>query len=308
MLAFLLLAMTTAAAAQTVPAPQAGRAERDGRTGQTGQPAQAGQPVQAVQADQPAPLAASATAPLEATPSLPASSPGDWHVTVSPYLWAASLRGHADIAGRRADFHMPFSTIFDDLDFSFMGNIEASNGRYGFYIDNVYTSLGQRQHVDGLATHTRLRANWLTGGAFVRAYEQQLGGTTLAGTPRIFAIEPTMGLRWTSLRGSIDTPLGDVSSRVNWTDPFVGLRVETDLTDRWNLSAEADIGGFGMGSEFSANGQVYLGYRLKLFGHDTMLRLGYRALYQDYREHTDYGRAKWSNTMQGPVAGISIRF
>ncbi|WP_233237107.1 hypothetical protein [Bordetella sp. LUAb4] len=303
--------MTTVAAAQTaqtphpVPTPQAAPT---GRMEQTGEIAQPGQPVQATQPVQPARPNTATVTPPESTPSTPASSPSDWHVTVSPYLWAASLRGHADIAGRRADFHMPFSTIFEDLDFSFMGNIEASNGRYGFYIDNVYTSLGQRQHVDGLSTHTRLRANWLTGGAFVRAYEQQLGGSTLAGTPRIFAIEPTMGLRWTSLRGSIDTPLGDVSSRVNWTDPFIGVRVETDLTDRWNLSAEADIGGFGMGSEFSANGQVYLGYRLKLFGHDTMLRLGYRALYQDYREHTDYGRAKWSNTMQGPVAGISIRF
>ncbi|WP_454690132.1 hypothetical protein [Achromobacter aloeverae] len=234
--------------------------------------------------------------------------PDRWHVVASPYLWAGSLRGHADVAGRRADFHLPFSTIFDDLDFSFMGNAEATNGRYGFYLDNVYTSLGQRNAIDGVSTHARLRANWLTAGAFMRVYEQALGGDTLAGTPRVFAVEPTAGLRWTSMHGALDSPIGDASSRVNWTDPFVGLRVQADLDERWNLSAEADIGGFGVGSRLSANGQAYLGYRVRLFGYDTMLRLGYRALYQDYREHTDYGRAKWANTLQGPVAGLSVRF
>ncbi len=233
---------------------------------------------------------------------------GRWHVIASPYVWAASLNGHATLGGRRANFDMPFADIVRDLDFTIMGNIEATNERYGFYFDGVYNSVGQRQHVDGVPVHTKLRANWVSAGAFFRAYEQPLGGQTFHGRPRLFALEPTVGLRWTSLHGIVDSKIGDVSGRAVWTDPTLGLRVIADLDERWNLAAEADIGGFGLDSQFSANGQVYLGYRTTLFGYETLLRLGYRALYQDHRESTEFGRSRWVNTLQGPVAGLSVRF
>ena len=67
---------------------------------------------------------------------------------------------------------------------------------------------------------------------------------------------------------------------------------------------EADAGGFGAGSKLSLNGQVYLGYRTTLLGHNSILRVGYRALYQDYEN----GGFRWDVTQYGPVVGVSMQF
>jgi hypothetical protein len=67
---------------------------------------------------------------------------------------------------------------------------------------------------------------------------------------------------------------------------------------------EGDVGGFGAGTKLSLGGQAYLGYRTYLFGHDSLVRVGYRALYQDY-ESKDFD---WEVTQHGPVLGISTKF
>jgi hypothetical protein len=52
----------------------------------------------------------------------------EWRVIVSPYIWAASLKGNASLAGFETDVDIPFSDTFDHLDFAFMGNVEVTNG------------------------------------------------------------------------------------------------------------------------------------------------------------------------------------
>ncbi|MBK3745901.1 hypothetical protein G3A39_42905, partial [Paraburkholderia aspalathi] len=81
------------------------------------------------------------------------------------------------------------------------------------------------------------------------------------------------------------------------------------LSERWNLFAQADLGGFNTGTKLSANGQAYLGYRTLAFGQPTLLRAGYRAIYQDYRS-TDFTghQLKWDVTEHGPVMGVSVNF
>jgi hypothetical protein len=97
--------------------------------------------------------------------------------------------------------------------------------------------------------------------------------------------------------------------KLQWTDPFIGARIQADLSDRWNLFAEADIGGFNMGSDLSVQGQAYLGYRTHIFNQPALLRFGYRALYQDYEGGDILGHSfKWNVTEHGPVAGISLVF
>ena len=77
-----------------------------------------------------------------------------------------------------------------------------------------------------------------------------------------------------------------------------------DLSDHWTIAGEADVGGFGVGSDFAWNAQAFLGYRTTLFGHPTTFAVGYRALHQDY-DHNDF---EWDVTMYGPVLGAVLRF
>lgn len=232
-----------------------------------------------------------------------------WRVIFSPYIWAASLDGHADILGRRTNIDVPFSDIFKNLDFSAMGNIEVTNGLYGVYFDGQYTKTSQGEQFHSQTLGADITMTSLSAGAFFRAYEMPLEGETVFGGQRVFAIEPTAGVRWTQLKVDFMLDRWSEKRKLQWTDPFIGARVQADLSDRWNMFAEADIGGFNMGSDLSAQGQAYLGYRTHIFNQPALLRFGYRALYQDYEGGDIFGHSfKWNVTEHGPVAGISLVF
>jgi opacity protein-like surface antigen len=84
---------------------------------------------------------------------------------------------------------------------------------------------------------------------------------------------------------------------------MIGARVTVDITDRLNFRLKGDIGGFGVGSDFTWNVLAGLGYRFS--GNITAL-LGYRYLYMDYKTGTS--RARYDVTMQGPMAGVMFAF
>lgn len=232
-----------------------------------------------------------------------------WKVIVSPYIWAASLDGHANVAGRRPDIDVPFSDIFKNLDFSAMGNVEITNGLYGVYFDGQYTKTKQDEDFRSLTFGVDVTSTTLSAGAFFRAIEVPLEGETLFGNQRVFAIEPTAGMRWTQLKADFTFGQLSESRKIDWLDPFVGARIIADLAEHWNLFAEADVGGFGTGSDLSAQGQAYLGYRTHIFNQPALLRFGYRALYQDYEGGDILGKKfRWNVTQHGPVAGVSFVF
>ncbi|MCX5568794.1 hypothetical protein [Kaistia nematophila] len=242
----------------------------------------------------------------------------DWSVIVSPYLWAASLQGEGALRGIPVNVDVPFSETFKNLDIGLMGVVEVTNGAFGVFVNGEYVDvtsektfrpklpvIGQTEVNVGAGTTTTI----VSAGAYYRAFEAPLGGDNAFGGARVLAISPLAGLRWTRLEGNLSVEVPDVASRdvsdsVQWVDPFVGARVDIDLTPRWNLAIEGDVGGFDIGSRISLNGQAYLGYRTQILGHETMWRIGYRALYQDYTK----GGFDWDVTQHGPVIGASVRF
>lgn len=234
----------------------------------------------------------------------PHSATSDWTVTVSPYLWATSLDGDAAVFGHKRAVDMPFRDTVRDLKFGFMGAVEIQRGKLGFYVNGQYADIESQERFRWLDIGVGSRMTVLAAGAFYRIHESPLGGSTVHGAPRMFALDPLVGVRWTRLIGSIRVAGLNLSESESWLDPYVGARATLDLDERWNLTAEADIGGFGVGSRLTYNAQAYLGYRTTLFGRPTMLRAGYRALYQDYRE----GGFLWKVTQHGPVLGASMQF
>lgn len=231
-----------------------------------------------------------------------------WRVIFSPYVWGASLNGNAGLLGRSTTVDVPFKDIFNNLDMSFMGNVEISNGTFGAYFDGQYTKTSQDEDVLGRQLGLDIVSTTLTGGVFYRIYQHALDGLTYFGKQRVFAIEPTAGVRWTQLKATLSVGPYTESRKKDWTDPFIGTRVLYDINDRWNIAAEADIGGFGAGTKLSANGQIYLGYRTKLFDLPTIWRVGYRALHQNYRDNDTREKFKYDVTQHGPVVGFSVVF
>jgi hypothetical protein len=234
----------------------------------------------------------------------------EWAVIVSPYVWAASLKGNASLAGFDTDVDVLFSEIFDHLDLALMGNVEVTNGKWGVYFDGQHVQTSQDERVFAHEIGIDIKTTTLAAGAFFKAYEVELGGQTVFGKPRTISFEPTVGVRWTELKADVSAFGVSSTKNSDWADPFIGLRMNADLTDRWNLFAEADVGGFDVGSKVSVNAQAYLGYRMEMLGKPTILRAGYRLLYQDYEndDFTGANKFRWDVSQHGPVVGFSMRF
>lgn len=249
-------------------------------------------------------VAADPAAPRAVTEAPAPVALRDWSFTVTPYLWAASLNGDAAVFGIHRHVDVPFRDTLKNLDLGVMGEVEVRRGAFGVYFNGQYVDVSSDEKIASFDVGTGMKSYLVSVGAFYRVYEAALGGNTVFGAPRVFALEPTVGARWTRLTGRIRVGGFHLSESESWLDPFVGARMHLDLSERWNLAVEGDIGGFGAGSRLSLNAQALLGYRTTLLGLQTTFRAGYRVLHQDYKD----GGFQWKVTQHGPVVGASLQF
>jgi hypothetical protein len=64
--------------------------------------------------------------------------PERWTVLAAPYLWAAWLDGHAEVAGIKADVDVSFQDTLENLSFAGMAVVEARKGRFGFGFNPLF--------------------------------------------------------------------------------------------------------------------------------------------------------------------------
>lgn len=250
-------------------------------------------------------MAQPVAAQSEPEPVLPddVATDSEWTVIVSPYVWAASLSGDVGLAGLSGTVHLPFSDIFENLDMVAMGNVEVVKGRVGGWLDGQYVKTSQQEQLLGMPVDVSVRTTRGAAGLFYKAIVVE------ADQGRTLSLEPAVGVRWTDLSVAASAPIAATRQSVDWVEPFVGGRINADLTRRWNLFVEADWG-IGGGSTSSANAQAYLGYRARLAGRPAIFRLGYRYISQEYStpDFTGLGDFVWDMKQQGPAAGVSIVF
>lgn len=250
-----------------------------------------------------------ATASTALASPVAAAEDDGWSVTVSPYVWAASLDGKASLAGFDTHVDVPFSEIFDHLDFAVFGDVEIRKGRWGVFLDGQYVKTSQEENLLSQNLDLGITTSRAQGAVFYRIYDSPQGGDTVTGSPRTFTIDPMVGVRWTELKAKVQVLGLETAKTADWTEPFVGVKSSWDVSERWNLSGEADVGGFGVDNKKSANAQAFLGYRTHLLQQPSMLKVGYRAFYQKYETGDFTGQTfRWSVTQQGPVVGLSMTF
>lgn len=240
-----------------------------------------------------------------AVPNLSRAENGSWDLWLAPYLWGLSMKGNLGVGHHQADVDVPFSDIVKDLDFGLMVFLDARKDRVGFFLNPIVSRVSSEETVHGLGVKATNDSAIVAAGAYYRLIETHWD----AAASRRFILEPYVGARWNWLRAKIEVNrVGEAEDTVDWLDPIVGARVLFDLSPRWDLALAADYGGFGVGSDWAWNAQAFLGYHLKLGGHDAVLRVGYRALSQDYSTGSGDGRFVWDITQQGPVLGLAVRF
>jgi hypothetical protein len=227
-----------------------------------------------------------------------------WVFTVAPYLWVASMDGHAAVGGIKSDVDVPAQDVLKDLSFGAMLAVDVQKGRFGVGVNGLFARVSPDSEVGNIKIDATSDSAQLAVLPFYRLVEWQYGVSS-SGQPLRLVVAPEAGFRYTYLRTELEIRGGrTVDGSESWVDPLIGSRIGLDLTDRWAIIGEGNFGGFGVGSDFTWNAQAYVGYQFSLFGRPTTLLLGYRALYQDYH-HRNF---EWDVTMHGPVIGTAIRF
>lgn len=225
-----------------------------------------------------------------------AQSPDGWDVTVAPYLMGAAMSGTTGLRGVEVELDVSASDIFNNLEFGAMGMLAARKGSWGFGGDVIYVALGAPTRV------------------FPGEVDFNQTAVAVYGLRRLAAgADLTFGARINGLDGAIDFrgpvlggPVGriEVEQSKWWVDPLVGLHLRTSGEGRLVARLYAEVGGFGVGSDFTWQIFPTVGIRV---GRGTV-DLGYRWLDMKYVDGEGAGRFIWDTLTQGPVAGFTMRF
>jgi hypothetical protein len=236
-----------------------------------------------------------------ATPAAAQEPPPDaWSFTLSPYVWFSGLGGEVTGPdGGSETFSADFGDIFGTMKFAAMGLAEARRDRFSLVIDTMYLNLQQGVPVPGLGAYGGASAR-------TRSAEVSLVGlyTVLDGSAG--RIELGGGLRgwWFDTELTLDPgrlPGRSVGSTTSWVDPVLSARGVLRLGDSLAITAYGDIGGFGVGSQFTWQAFATLDYRIT---ENITASAGFRWIHIDY----DKGRTDISLDMAGPIIGASLRF
>lgn len=229
---------------------------------------------------------------------------GEWEQTVVFYGMGAAIDGDAQIGDLSVPVDVSISELFDALEFGAMGAYRADNGTWSFTVDATFMGLGGTSESDrGLVKG-----------------DLDLDQTTLMGTA---------GRRWTEnlealfslayfdlstdLRVTTTAPVsGAVTVRsasvdASWVDPMFGLHYGRPFADDWRFNLRGDVGGFGIGSDFSY--QLFANVHWQSSGGFGAV-LGYRLIGFDYEDGSkgSPGYQRFDLTEQGPLMGITYTF
>jgi hypothetical protein len=221
-------------------------------------------------------------------------APDAWRVIMAPYLMGAGMSGTAGIGPINADVNMSASDVFSNLQFGFMGYFEAMKGNWGVGSDIIWMALGT-------STDDPVPAN----------VDVNQGAFTFLALRRLSpAMELRAGVLINTLQSSIElkAPINRERSRdETWVDPVVGFNLHTPREGKWAFALVADIGGFGVGSDFMFD--IMPTARVNLTNR-AGLAFGYRWISLDYESDADDDTKRFAYDVvsSGPFAGFVFRF
>ena len=222
-----------------------------------------------------------------------------WAFTLSPYIWFSGLGGEVTGPHGGDTFSADFGDIFGTMKLSYMGLAEARRGNFSLLTDIMYLNLQQGVPVPGLGAYgggsARTQSVELSAIGLYTVTEGSAGRIELGGGIRGWWFDTELKLDPGALPGKTQ------SASTSWADPVIGARGVLRLNDRLSLTAYGDIGGFGLGSEFTWQAFATLDYKIT---ESASISAGFRWIHIDY----DKGRTDISLNMGGPIIGGSIRF
>ena len=217
----------------------------------------------------------------------------------SLYGWGIGIETEIETPRGTKERDIGFADLFKDLEIAALGSIEAHTNGVSLLVDVQYFEL--ETDID----------RPLSAGLVDAPADTKFGVASLYGLYRLYdglrtKVDLGGGIRHTDLDLGVALSAGALTSEVfsssrSATDPLLALRASHDIASDWTLSGMIDYGGFGIGTDMTAQATATLEY-------DWTKRwsgaFGYR--YLTYESTTDFGDI--TVDYSGPILGLSYTF
>jgi hypothetical protein len=238
--------------------------------------------------------------PQGGTAPTAAGADGQWHLSISPYLWLPGVHGTIGALGHEAGFRASATDLLSHFRFGLLGLAEARHNRLLTTIDLMFMRLGDDKAVafPGFGAQS---AN-LTANMFLLT--PKLGVRLVNG--KMIKVDALAGIRYWHFHENVNfTPVApnlNFSKSQSFVDPVVGGRIITALSRKAEFTVAGDVGGWGTGSQLEYQIVGLLGYKLK---PNMTAQAGYRYLYVDYQKGGPLGTVI-TTAMSGVVLGVTL--
>jgi len=229
--------------------------------------------------------------------------------------WMVSIDGDVTVKGVESHMDVDFLDILSDIEWILMGRLEVRRDKWGGFFDGVYAEL--KTDADTVLSagpvdidvdiDIEMHLAILEFGVFYELLDRDvnfLGGRHLTGAPYV-------GGRYVSLDADIDFDSSNSSLNVSgdqdWFDLIIGWRTRLQISDKWALNLDSNIGGFDIGdsSDFSHETTILFGYDMT---KRSTLLLGYRYLHIDYDDGSGSSKFEFDAEIKGPLVAVNIHF
>lgn len=221
-----------------------------------------------------------------------------WHYLGDLYMMFPNMKGETTVANLpEVEVNADVSDVLGHLKLGGMFYLEATNDNWAISSDFIYMKLNQ-----GLKTTNLIKSGSVT--------MEELAWEVDGLKHIIPWLELGVGGRLVSLNTAVNATgtLNEVhngSASKTWYDPVVVMRMQGYIKDKWLLQFRGDVGGFGVGSNFSRQIQANAGYRFsKLF----QATLGYRYIGIDYDKGEGAQRFLYNIDTYGWVVHFGFNF
>ena len=221
----------------------------------------------------------------------------DYEHTLVVYFMGVGMDGTTSIGPLEGDVNVGFSDILENLEFGSMLAYRVERGKWSVGADALYMGLGAtKDGASGLLKTDVDVTQWML--ELNSGYRQN------------DRLEWLFGLRYISLDTEIVLtpvvgPVVSTDASKGWIDPFVGLRFTQPIGSKWAFVGRADVGGFGIGSDFAWQAVARFDWKAS---EKVALSFGYRALSADYEDGEGPSRFTYDVVSAGPAAAVIFTF
>ncbi len=201
---------------------------------------------------------------------------------IAPYVWLTTMNGDVTVNGSTRHINFTYEDFFQYSNLGLSGHIEVKKRNWAIIFDWIYVDLLKDP------TYTEITLGELSLAIRLSKSLEILGGG------RYFKSEIEYR----------DDPENLNKVEKKWVDPIIGGRFTTDLTKFLVFMFRADVGGFGIGSNFEWNIASGIGYRLA----NITFMAAYRIWYANYESGSGENLFVYDMTTSGPGITMIIHF